>query len=48
MWKFMDGVWPIIGVLALQSCIDRAILSHQRAELTGPYKGCVCAPKEQK
>jgi hypothetical protein len=48
IWKLMDRWYFVAGIMSITSCIDRMILSHQRAELTGPYKGCVCTPKEQK
>jgi len=46
IWKLLDRWFLIAGLMSIESCIERVILSHQRAELTGPFKGCVCAPKE--
>ena len=48
LWKLMDGLWLIIGILSIGSCIDRAILRYDRVHGTGSFRGCVCPDTEEK
>lgn len=48
MAKFWDSWMLWFGIMCITSCIDRIVTVYERDHGTGPFKGCVCAPKEDK
>ena len=44
----MTLFWTLFIGMQIGSCVDGAMLRHDRKNMTGEFAGCVCAPKETK